>query len=119
MTVEKRKVDYKPPVIEKLTIVPEDVISSIDAKTFSDQVDQVIDKIVIPTSLVSLFLYFKPLNHTVSQLEHRQKSLLKIEEELKKYFINPKVFMFGSSVTSIGTLDSDIVAFILFTLFRN
>ncbi|GMR30409.1 hypothetical protein PMAYCL1PPCAC_00604 [Pristionchus mayeri] len=46
----------------------------------------------------------------LSEEQLRDRALLaaRLEEELRKYFANPTLTIFGSSITSIGTVDSDI-----------
>ncbi|GMT31769.1 hypothetical protein PFISCL1PPCAC_23066, partial [Pristionchus fissidentatus] len=42
------------------------------------------------------------------QLRERDALASRLEEQLRKFFVSPSVRIFGSSITSIGTIDSDI-----------
>ncbi|CAI4233079.1 unnamed protein product [Auanema sp. JU1783] len=86
--VEDKKINSKE-IVEEAVKVP-----ILNEDTYDGQITCIINHIVIPAE----------------QMKLRQGHMDRLEVEMNKYFYGAKIKMFGSSITTIGTIDSDVDA---------
>ncbi|CAJ0578084.1 unnamed protein product, partial [Mesorhabditis spiculigera] len=99
LSIAPRKINFKDVAPEP---VPLDCAAVLEDVLLLGAFDEQLDHSILKTGLSS------------EDIEKRQQICLRLQTELSKYFVRCEVRLFGSSITDLGILSSDMDATILF-----